>query len=577
MNILGLSAFVHDSGACLIKNGELIANIEEERFNREKHTDAFPINSINYVLKAGGISLSEIDVISFNWNPWKSFWAEVIKFLFFPTIYLKIQNFHKPPKNFKSIWASFRIRQKINQYFPDAFKGGFHCIEHHLCHAASSYFLSPFKQKNAMVLVVDGHGDDCSATVFRVQDGKHFRKSRTWSFLNSLGILYSNFTRFLGFDEYQDGKTMALASYGKNTYSDYFRQVIALNNKGGYRIPKKRFLGLWNYTEKGLSFRLGRPRKKSDPIEQRHYDIAHSMQHRVKEALLNVIRYMSGQIASDQPKNLCLAGGVFLNCDINREILSDGGFDQIFIPPFTSDCGGAAGSALYTAFVRLGEPFPQVNDFSPFLGPEYDDQSILHALYKRNLKYTESSKPWIKTAEGLQRGQVIGWFQGRVESGPRALGNRSILANPSTPDICCYLNKTIKLREEFRPFAPIATQEAAIRYFEMPQPIPVIAHYMLVTVKVRKEYQQLLPGITHIDGSARIQVVTRESNLFLHNLLVEFGKLSGFEVLINTSFNRHEPMVCSPEDAADCFIKTGLDKLVMGKYIVNKENLYSDN
>jgi len=566
MIILGISAFVHDSAACLIKDGVLLANVEEERLNRVKHTEAFPVQAINFVLERGGVRLSDVDVIAFNWNPYKAAAAELFKLALAPLIYFQILKNARPPKNFRSIAASLRLKKTFNKFYPGEFRGRIIWVDHHLAHAASSYFLAPFNREPADVVVVDGHGENCSTSVFTVKDGK-FRvkwKAPTW---DSLGILYSTFTNFLGFDMYQEGKTMALASFGQDSFRDAFRRIIGLSPDGRYSLLNKKYLGLWNFSEDGVGKEFGRQRQRDEPLEQRHYNIACSMQNSVKEAILHVIRHAG---AASGHKNLCLSGGVFLNCDINREILQSGDHESVFIAPFPSDSGGAAGAGLYAAHVCCGETPPDNAGFSPYLGPAFSSEQLLAALRGRKTPFSEPEDSFCEAAQALWEGKVIGWFQGAMESGPRALGNRSILASPTFDGMKDHLNAEVKKREGFRPFAPIATREAALKYFELQEPLSELTRYMLVTTRVRSEYRERLPGVTHVDGTARIQMVTRESNTRLHRLLEEFERLSGYAVLINTSFNMQEPIVCSPEDALNCFEKAGLDALFMGNYRIDK-------
>lgn len=566
MIVLGISAFVHDSGASLVKDGVLVANVEEERLNRIKHTDAFPVNSINFVLEKAGVQLSDVDLIAFNWNPYKALAAELFKLAIAPIIYFQILRNSRPPKNFRSIAASLRLKKSFEKIYPGEFSGRIVWVDHHLAHAASSYFLSPFNREPADVVVVDGHGENCSTSVFAIQDGKITRKWQApiW---DSLGILYTTFTNFLGFDIYQEGKTMALASFGRDSFRDAFRRIVALKPDGTYYLLNKKILGLWNFRENGLGQEFGRKRHRGEPLEQRHFDIACSMQNCIKEAILHVIRHAG---AASGHRNLCLSGGVFLNCDINRELLQSGSHEKVFIAPFPSDSGGAAGAGLYAAHVCCGETPPHYPSFSPYLGPAFGADEILRVLRARDCSYRELEDPCLEAAQALMEHKVVGWFQGGMESGPRALGNRSMLANPTSVAIKDYLNEKIKKRENFRPFAPITTKEAALKYFELQEPLSELTSYMLVTTHVRSEYRDRLPGITHVDGTARIQIVTRESNAEVHRLLEEFGRLSGYAVLINTSFNMQEPIVCSPEDALACFDKSGLDALFMGNYRVDR-------
>jgi len=544
----------------------LVANVEEERFNRIKHTDVFPIQSIKYALDTGGIGMSDVDAIAFNWNPYKSLVAEVIKFALVPITYCKVYKHTNPPKSFRSITASFKLRKTINEHFPDQFRGQIVWVDHHLAHAASCYYLATFSSQNADVIIVDAHGDDCSASVYSVKD-HHFHLRWKVPIFHSLGILYTNFTNFLGFKDFEEGKTMALASYGRDTYKNLFQAILKLQPEGLYCITNpKKYLALWSYMNGSLEKELGKKRNYGAPLEQRHFDIACSMQNRIKEAILHMVRHVA---AVSGNKNLALSGGIFLNCDINRELILNSGYEHIFIPPFTSDTGGAVGAGLYAAFPYFNKIPEKVTSFSPFLGPKYNDAEILAILRKHSIAYKKNETPWIKAAEYLRDNMIIGWFQGRMECGPRALGNRSILANPFSRNLKDYLNLQVKRRESFRPFGAITTTDAAIKYFNLQLPVPEISRYMLLTAPVKPEYKDCLPGVTHVDGTTRIQVVTYEWNRDIYRLLVEFEKLTGYAVLINTSFNLQEPIVCSPEDALSCYKATKLDALFIGNYQIN--------
>jgi carbamoyltransferase len=573
MVILGISAFVHDSAACLIIDGGVIANAEEERFNRIKHSDAFPVNAINYVLREGKVTLADVDIIAYNWNPLKAAIAETMKILIAPVIYFEILKHTRPPKNFRSILASLRLKKSVNDLCHGEFRGRVIWVDHHLAHAASSYYLAPFNRQDADAIIVDGHGENCSTSLFSIRENAFHTvwQAPVW---DSLGILYSTFTNFLGFEKYQEGKTMALASFGRDSYNAEFRRIIQLKPEGRYALSNKKYLGLWNFRENGLGGEFGKKRLTGEPFEQRHYDIACSMQNGIKEAILHMVRHTRSVSGN---RNLCLAGGVFLNCDINREVLQSGGYEHVFTPPFSSDSGGAAGAALYAAHAQCQEPPASYPHFSPYLGPAYSNAEILASIQDRNLEYRQVEKPWLDAAIALKANKIIGWFQGRMEGGPRALGNRSLLASPFSGEIRDYLNAEVKMREHFRPVAPVVTVEAALKYFELQEPLSELTRYMLITTSVKQEYQDILPGITHVDGTARIQIVTREWNLPLYELLLEFENLTGYSVLINTSFNLQEPIVCSPDDALACYCKAPIDTLIIGNFVLSKQTAASDH
>lgn len=436
-------------------------------------------------------------------------------------------------------------------------------VPHHLSHAASAYYLSRFE--NADILIVDGSGERTGTTVYKAEGGL-IRKLWDAPITHSLGLIYTLTTSFLGFRRLEEGKVMALASFGRKTKYNRFNTLIRPLSNGKYRTHICNIL-----------FRLhvcswfGRPRKRGQLILQSHMDLAVNMQERIKEIILHILSTMRKK--SETP-DLCLAGGVFLNCDINKAILDAGLYKRVFIPPFASDTGGAIGAALYAAFGQGCEKFkPRSEPFPPYTGPSYSRDEISTALNEFGLSYTRPENLSLETANHLLNNKIIGFFQGHAEAGPRALGNRSILANPCIPDIKDHLNRRVKLREWFRPFAPVATEEAALEYFDLPYPIPDPYRYMLVTTSVKDEFRSKMPGIVHIDGSARLQVVRREWTPRLYNLLCEFGKVTGFPVLINTSFNRHEPMVCSPQSAIRTFLNSQIDVLVMEEFIVEKDGI----
>ena len=434
-----------------------------------------------------------------------------------------------------------------------------------MAHAASAYYLSPFER--ADILVVDGFGEFASTTFLQAEKQKIVR--RWWvSALDSLGIVYLNFTRFLGFAPFQEGKTMALASYGKDTCRELFGKIFQILPNGTYSVDKQ-YLAWWRLAGGALDPALGLPRKPEESITQHHMDLAASLQKKVTDIVLHMLKAAAGKTGN---KQLCLAGGLFLNCNINAAVQSSGYYEQYFIPPCASDAGGAIGAALYAAFALGNEPYvPGMVPFSPYLGPAYTDGEIEQQLRKSGLAYSRSDSPGIVAARAIADNKIIGWLQGRAEAGPRALGARSILASPQHTYIRDHLNKKIKKRDYFQPVAPVVTEQAALRYFEIESPIPQSAFYMLLTVQVKKAYREKLAGITHVDGSARIQVVRPEWSPELYALLHEYERLTGFAVVSNTSFNQQEPIVCSPADVIHTFRAAGLDMLVFGNFIVEQK------
>ena len=563
MNILGITCYVHDSAACLVQGGKVIVNVEEERLNREKHTNVFPQLAIEHVLKTSGLRLSDIDIVAFNWNPVKALLAECLKVLALtPCGYIKMVHQHRPPLQFKTIWAMLRLRHALKKHVGEGFRGKVVWVDHHMAHAASTYYLSSFS--SADILVMDGFGE-FSATSYLRAAGPRIEVRWWMGALDSLGIVYLTMTRFLGFAPFQEGKTMALASFGSTSYRDVFKRMIALTEER-YHVDRTYFD--WRKLTGGkVDPELGLPRQRGDALTQRHMDLAASLQERVTEVILHILRNTS---RTTENKHLCLAGGLFLNCNINSAIHESGFYERYFIPPFPSDAGGAIGAALFAAFAPGNEQYtPGVEPFSPFLGPEYTASEITAVADASGLAYRKVSDAGVIAARAIAEHKVIGWLQGRAEAGPRALGARSILADPRDKHIQQYLNTKIKNREFFQPFAPLVTEEAALKFFEMKAPVPDSARYMLLTVNVRAAYREQLPGITHVDGTARVQILQREWNPRLYALLKEFESLTGYAVVINTSFNEHEPIVCSPTDAMKTFKASGLDMLVMGDFIVD--------
>jgi len=549
----------------------LVANVEEERFNRVKHTKAFPVESIKYVLAEGGVDLSSIDVIAYNWSPLRFLARELTKLLFLLPVFVRILRHNRPPKHCGTVLQSMFLRWHVRCCVGSGFRGRIVWVPHHLAHAATSYYLAPFE--NADVLICDGHGEASAATCYQARNGIIEKRWMLSDFM-SLGVLYSNITRFLGFGAFQEGSTMALAAFGRpDVYAPVFEQVISLLPGGRYTLQKK-YLAWWNYTNGALVVKIGAQRASAAPIEQRHMDLASAMQERVTATVLHMVRHMSETRISD---NLCLAGELFLNCNINQAVLSSGGYRRVFIPPFASDSGGAIGAALAAAFSGGAEPFRRGPDFlSPYTGPAYDESNIEQAIAVSRLPYSRIDDPAVAAAQLLAQGKVIGWFQGRMEAGPRALGNRSILANPLVPGIQERLNSQIKMREPFRPFAPAATPDEAIRCFEVTAPLAEPMCYMLVSVGVRPEVRKQLSGITHVDGSARLQVVRSDGNPLMFALIEAFRRHTGFGVVLNTSFNLHEPIVCSPADALRTFLTAGLDALVIGHYRVSSRTVFRE-
>jgi carbamoyltransferase len=564
MNVLGISAFYHDSAACLIQDGRIVACAQEERFTRNKHDFSFPINAINYCLKEGKIAAQDLDFVGFYEKPFLKF--ERILYSYLANFPFSYKAFSKalPFWLKEKIWIPHHIKRTLG-YDKDVLM-----IEHHLSHAASSFLVSPFQE--AAILTIDGVGEWAVAT-YGIGRQNQIELLKEQRFPHSLGLLYNAFTYYLGFEVNSDEyKVMGLAPYGKPTYVDLiFKELVGLKEDGSFQLNMKYFPydhALSMINQKFFSLFQLFPRLPSEPIEQKHMDIAASVQKATEEIMLKMARHLHRESSSP---NLCLAGGVALNCVANGRILRESGFRKLFIQPASGDAGGAVGVAAYVYCTLLNNPRNFVWEHA-FWGPEFSDPEIEQFLKERNLPYQKASQAKLiaSAARLLTQGKVIGWFQGRMEFGPRALGNRSILADPRNPEMKDIVNKKIKFREEFRPFAPAILEERVSDYFEIDCPSP----YMLLVAQVRPEKKGKIPAVTHVEGSARIQTVNQTQSSLFYSVLQEFERLTGCPVLLNTSFNlKGEPIVCTPQDAYFTFIRSGLDYLIMGSFILDKKDM----
>jgi carbamoyltransferase len=563
MNILGISCYYHDAAACLLRDGEVLAAAQEERFTRKKHDQEFPLNAIRYCLKAGGIRARNLDYVGFYDKPLVKF--ERMLYTYLATFPRSLRSFCKamPIWLRQKLWVKDRIRRDLD------YQGEILFGEHHQSHAASAFLVSPFKE--AAILTVDGVGEWSTATygVGRDNAVDLFFELR---FPHSLGLLYSAFTYYLGFKvNSAEYKVMGLAPYGEPKYFDLImREILDLKEDGSFKMNMKYF----NYAH-GLSMTNGRfselfggpPRHHEGPLDQRHKDIAASVQKVTEHVMLKMANHVHK--ATGQ-KRLCMAGGVALNCVANGRILRECPFDEIFIQPAAGDAGGAVGVAAYIYHALLDHPRTHPWKHA-FLGPEYSSQEIKDYLTVNGVAFHEYATPDLlrRTARLIDGQHVIGWFQGRMEFGPRALGNRSIIADARNPKNKDTVNLKIKFRESFRPFAPTVLLERVNEYFELDRPSP----YMLLVAQVRPEKRDI-PSVTHVDGSARIQTIAREENPLFYDLIREFERLTGCPVIINTSFNvRGEPIVCTPHDAYLCFMRTNMDYLVMGNFLLDKREM----
>lgn len=557
-----------DSAAALVRSCGIQAAAAEERFTGEKATGAFPHRAIRFCLEAGGLKPSAIDYVAhgFSYEPFSSFYA--------------YDDYFK--RQFTEVYSREAQLACLQHYAPEWDRAEkVVSVPHHLAHAASAFYLSGFDE--SLILVSDGMGEFHSATV-AIGKGNEFQIIKQIPGLHSLGILYGVFTFYLGFcmglDEY---KVMGLAPYGNALrHFDKLMGLVQLKQDGTYEIPllgrngsvleKETYAG----TLRLLTEMFGQPREPEADISQRHMDIAASLQAVLQASLLHVLRHFKKE--TDQ-KQLCMAGGVALNCSANGVIQRSRIFRKVFVQPAAGDDGTALGAALYVQ--RCHEPGASYARMSvPLWGPEYDNERIAEAVDGRrdcSFKEYASFDELVQTVtQRLARGEILGWFQGRMEFGPRALGNRSILADPRDADMRRRINQLVKKREEFRPFAPAVTAEAAVEYFEIRAGEEATFAHMLFVTQVREQFRHRLPAITHVDGSARMQTVEREDNPRFWALLNAFGKVAGMPILINTSFNvRGQPIVCTPEDAVETFLGAGLHALAMGNCLILPANVGS--
>jgi carbamoyltransferase len=561
LNILGISCFYHDSAACLIQDGRLVAAASEERFTRKKHDEGFPHKAVDYCLKAGGIEAKDLDYVGFYDKPVLKFERLISTYLStFPRGFFSYSK-AMPVWLKEKLWIPSMIRKELN------YKGKILFTEHHMSHAASAFLVSPFKE--AAILTVDGVGEWATAS-YGVGKDRQIDLFKEIRFPHSLGLLYSAFTYYLGFKvNSAEYKVMGLAPYGEPKYVDQVKELIEIKDDGSFVMDMSYFsyhYGLRMVNGKFSKLFGGPPREGESKLDQRHKDIAASVQRVTEEIMLKMAGYLHRETGME---NLCLAGGVALNCVANGRVLREGPFKDIFIQPAAGDAGGALGVAAYIYHSVLDHPRIEAMEHA-YLGPDYSETEIQTMLknYGAPARQLERGDLVREVAELIDGQTVIGWFQGRMEFGPRALGNRSIIADARNPKNKDVVNLKIKFRESFRPFAPTVLEERISEYFEIDRPSP----YMLLVAPVR-EGKRVIPSVTHVDHSARIQSINRSQNALYYDLIKEFDRRTGVPVIINTSFNvRGEPIVCTPEDAYRCFMRTHMDYLVLGPYLLDKRD-----
>ena len=588
MNVLGVSCYYHDAAACLLRDGRIVAAAEEERFTRKKHDSGFPNRAIEFALRQGGIEAKDVDVVGFYDKPVLKFSRILETFLSVAPRGLTSWMHFGPIWMREKLWIESHVRKGLPGY-----KGKILFAEHHESHAASAFYASPFER--AAVLTLDGVGEWATSS-FGVGEGHDLRITKEIRFPHSLGLLYSAITYYLGFrvnsGEY---KVMGLAPYGEPKYVDLLLEnVIDLRADGSFRLNLDYFgylTGLRMTTPK-LDELLGRTRRKPESeLEQFHMDVARSVQVVTEEAMLRMARFAHAE--SGGSPNLCLAGGVALNCVGNGRILREGPFENVWVQPAAGDAGGALGVALALWHRYLGNervpPGPGGDGMlGSYLGPEFGDDEIAAVLDAAGAPYDVLEWDALpeRVATLIDDGNVIGWFQGRMEYGPRALGARSILADPRDVAMQSRVNLKIKYRESFRPFAPAVLEERAHDWFDLRTKSPYMVLVDQVAAAKRTEVEvgdegvgldrlrvarSQIPAVTHVDGSARVQTVSADTNPRFHELLTAFENRTGCPVLINTSFNvRGEPIVCTPQDALECFRGTEMDVLVLGRHVLLK-------
>lgn len=579
--VLGLNAFHADSSACLFKDGRLLAAAEEERFLRKKHWAGFPAESIRYCLEHADIDLRSVGHIAINSNPLSNLWRKLLRIVRKPGVAGQLAG------RIRNAKARLELESALAEAkLPGTFRGRIHRVNHHLAHLASAFLVSPFQQ--AVCVSVDGFGDFASAA-WGLGSGDDLRLDGQVRYPHSLGVFYQALTQYLGFPRYGDEyKVMGLAPYGEPSHLDAMREIVRSGNDAGFELDLDYFThhgGGFEYRWDGgvpvvgplysqkLSQRLGPARGEDEPLEQHHKDLARSMQARYEEVFFGTLNALHQRYGLD---SLALAGGCAMNSVANGKIYDHTPFRRVYVQAAAGDAGGAIGAAAWVCRRTLQSERPPTMEHA-YWGPGYDDEVLAATIQSQRpalsrngcrVRLVEDEAALCQaTAEAISEGLVVGWFQGRMEWGPRALGNRSIVCDPRRADMKEILNKKIKRRESFRPFAPSILRHHVAEWFETDDDVP----FMMQVFKIREEKRKLIPAVTHVDGSGRLQTVSASGNPRYFRLIDAFNERTGVPMVLNTSFNENEPIVCTPEQAIDCFVRTDMDWLVLGSHLITRE------
>lgn len=558
-NILGLVCETHDAGIALLEQGVPAIVIEEERLNRSKHTTDFPKRALALAFGDADRSFGDVDVITTPWDMARlrrAFFAAVTGRL--PASLSLLWPTAQTTQDHGIVLLNFWLRHHLKQSFPGQNIPPIVNVGHHESHAAI-FFASPFEE--ASVMVMDGYGDDAATSTFT---GAGNRLERQWHgrFFDSVGMVYTLVTRYLGFQPFEEGTVMALAACGDTTYVQRMRDVVRFEPHGTFSMNMDYFsydaFGMLRPFKAKFMETFGPPRKPGETITDRHRDLARALQVVTEDVVLHLARHLESMFPS---RNLVMTGGVALNCVANARVLEETGFHRVWVPPCASDTGAPLGSALWHHHQTLGGKRDFVMEHA-FYGAAYEPNRIKKALEAAGLEFEELDEEQLlkRTADDLANDRIVGWFQGRFEMGPRALGNRSILASPLKSGVRDLINARIKYREPFRPFAPAVLEEFASEYFEIDQPDP----FMTLAPRVRPAKRDVIPAAVHVDGTARIQTVNRRANPRYYGVIEQFMARTGVPVVLNTSFNKQEPIVATPEEAISCYLRTDMDVLVLG-------------